>query len=95
MREANAEKRCFHQTHAALFVTISGCLSAGNRRDQHYFVAILKGITLAPQKADVLVVHVDVDEAPQLTGLILDLGRKRREIAVNVLDQRGQVRRLR
>lgn len=42
--------------------------------DQHNLVAILKRIRIAAERADVLVVDVDVDERAQLAVLVLDLG---------------------
>jgi hypothetical protein len=47
--------------------------AAGDGWDQHDFVAILEGVGIAAEEADVFVVYVDVDEAAQLAGLILDL----------------------
>ena len=67
-------------------------LTTGNRRNQHNLVAILKRVRIAAQKAYIFVVHVDVDEAPQLALLVLDLGRKRRKFAVNIGDQSRQIR---
>ena len=77
------EKRC------------AGLESARDRWDQHDLVAILKGIRFAAQEADVFVVDVDVDEAPQLALLILDLGGERGEVRVYVGNQRGQIGRFR
>jgi hypothetical protein len=67
---------------------------ASDRRNQHHLVAVLKGVGIAAEEADVLVVDVDIDEPAQLAGLILDLGRERGEVLVDVGDQRGQVGRV-
>jgi hypothetical protein len=65
--------------------------AAGDRRDEHDFVAVLEDVGLAAEKADVFVVDVDVDEAAELAGVVLDLGGERGERAVDLGDQAGQV----
>ena len=62
--------------------------AARDGRNQHHFVAILKRVGLAAEEADVFVVYVDVDEAAKLALLILDLGGERREVLVDIGDQR-------
>ena len=68
--------------------------AAGDGWDQHDLVAILKGVGLAAEEANVFVVNVNIDKAAQLAGFILDLGGKRGEVPVNVCDQRRQIGRL-
>ena len=65
-----------------------GLQTAGDGRNEHDLVAILKRIGFAAEEADVFVVDVDVDEPPQLALLIFDLGGERWEVAVDVGDQR-------
>jgi hypothetical protein len=50
-----------------------GC-SAGDGGDEHDLIAILEGVGFATEEADVFVVDVDIDEAAQLAGFVLDLG---------------------
>ncbi len=69
--------------------------SAGDGRNQHHLVAVLERVGVAAQKADIFVVHVDVDEAPQLAGLVLDLGGERGKVGVDVGDQGRQIRGIR
>jgi len=66
--------------------------AAGDRWDQHDFVAILEGVGLAAEEADVFVVDVDIDETAELAGLVLDLGGERGKVLVDVGDEAGQVR---
>ena len=66
---------------------LTGCSlseAACDRGDQHDFIAVLEGIGLTAKKADVLVVHIDIDESTQLAGFVLDLRGKRREGGVDV-----------
>ena len=65
--------------------------AAGDRWDEHDLVAILEGVGFAAEEADVFVVDVDVDEAAQLAGFVLDLGGERGEVLVDVGDERGQI----
>ncbi len=65
--------------------------TAGDGRDEHDFVAILKGVGLATEEADVFVVDVDVDEAAKLAGLILDLRGERGEGGVDLGDEAGEI----
>src|SRR3954470_13917532 len=44
--------------------------ASGDGRHDGHLVAVLQRGGLVVQKADVLLVHVDVDEAPQLAGLV-------------------------
>jgi len=68
--------------------------SPGNRRNQHHFIAVLKRIRAASEKPNILVVHVNVDKSPQLARFILDLGRERGKVLVDILNQRGQICRI-
>jgi hypothetical protein len=63
----------------------------GDGRNEHDFVAILEGVGLSAEEADVFVVDVDVDEAAQFAGLVLDLGGEGREVLVDIGDQRGEI----
>ena len=54
---------------------LSFACTACDRWDQHDLIAILEGVRIAAKKANVLVIHIDVDEAPQLARFILDLRR--------------------
>jgi hypothetical protein len=65
--------------------------STGYGWDEHNLVSILKGVGFAAEEADVLIVDIDIDEAAQLAGFVLDLGRERGEILIDVGDQRGQI----
>jgi hypothetical protein len=65
--------------------------SAGDGRDQHDLVAILEGVGVAAEEADVFVVDVDIDEAAEFPGFVLDLGGKCGEFLVDVGDQAGEI----
>lgn len=87
MREAKRGKRCsLHR-----FIEACSLAATGDGRDEHDLVAILEGVGFAAEEADVLVVDVDVDEAPELALLVLDLAGKRGEVLVDVGDKRGEV----
>ncbi len=62
-----------------------------DRRDEHDLIAILEGVGFASEEANVFVIHIDVNEAPELTGLILDLGRECGEVLVDIGDESRQV----
>ena len=47
-------------------VQVVGLAAASDGRDEHDFVAILEGVGFTAEKADVLVIDIDVDEAPEL-----------------------------
>ena len=66
--------------------------AAGDRRDQHHLVPILKRVRIAAEETDVFVVDVDVDELAQLAVLVRDLGGERREGLIELGQQRGKVR---
>ena len=66
-------------------------MATGNGGDEHDLVAILEGVGLASEEADVFVVDVDVDEAAELALLVLDLSGERGEVLVDVGDKRGEV----
>jgi hypothetical protein len=68
--------------------------AAGDRWDEHDLIAILEGVGLAAEEPDVFVVDVDVDEAAEFAGLVLDLGGERGKVLVDVGDEAGQVRGL-
>jgi hypothetical protein len=65
--------------------------AAGDGRDEHDLIALLEAIRLAAQEADVLVIDVDVDEAAQLSGLVLDLGGEGRKVLVDIGDERREI----
>ena len=72
----------------------AGLVAARDRRNQHNFVPVLKRISIPSQKTNVLVIHVNVDEAPQLAGLVFDLCRQRWKIYVDVQNQSREIRSL-
>jgi len=49
---------------------------ARDGRNQHYFIPILKRILLRAQKANILVVHIHVDEPAQLAVFNRELGAR-------------------
>src|ERR1700723_846555 len=65
--------------------------AASDRRDQHDLVAVLEGIGLAAEKADVFVVDVDVDEAAKLAVFAFDLRGERRKGLVDVSKEAGEI----
>src|ERR1700723_4697340 len=65
--------------------------AASDRRDQHDLVAVLEGIGLAAEKADVFVVDVDVDEAAKLAVFAFDLRGERRKGLVDVSEEAGEI----
>ena len=65
--------------------------ATGYGRDEHDLVAVLEGVGLAAEEADVFVVDVDVDEAAKLAGLVLDLGGEGGEVLVDVGDEAGEI----
>jgi hypothetical protein len=67
--------------------------AAGNGRDKHYFVAVLKGVSISAKEAEILVVDVDIDELPQLSAFILDLAGESWKSVIKLGEQSGQVRR--
>ena len=48
--------------------------SSGDRRYQQDFVSILKCVARTAEEADVLFVHVYVQEAPNLAGFVAQVG---------------------
>src|SRR5580698_6908009 len=44
--------------------------TARDRRNEHNLIAILEGVSLSAEEANVLVVDVDIDEAAELTFFI-------------------------
>ena len=68
--------------------------SPGDRRNQHDLVAVLKGVGFSTKKPNVFVVDVNIDEAPELAGFILDLGCERWKILVDIGDKARQIGRL-
>ena len=66
--------------------------AAGDGRDQHDLVAVLEGVRVAAEEADVLVIHVDIDKTTEFPLLVLDLGGECREVLVNIFDERGEIR---
>ncbi len=75
-------------------VTRPSLKSTRNARDQHDLISIRKRVCLSPQKPNVFIVHIYVDEAPQLARIVLHILRQRRIARVEVLQQRLQIRRL-
>ena len=71
------------------FLTQSIGSTAGDGWDEHDFVAILEGVGVAAEKADVFVVDVDVDEAAQLAGFVLDLGGEGGKRSIDFSDKAG------
>src|SRR6266481_664765 len=48
--------------------------TACDRRYQEYFVAVLERIRSATQKANIFLVHINIQEPPRLPGLIPQVG---------------------
>src|ERR1035441_4244023 len=76
--------------------------AAGDRRYEQDLIAVLKGVRSAAQKTDVFLVHINVQEAPHLSGFIpqmgLEIGKLRVEGGKQLTKIRGftsQVRRAR
>src|SRR5439155_8225864 len=59
--------------------------------DDGHLVPVLERRLAAGQEADVLLVHVDVDEAAELPRLLDEPLPEPRELALEVLDQLGHV----
>src|SRR6202051_17574 len=72
------------QTHSRL-------TASGDRWDEHDLVTILKGVAVSTEEANVLFVHVDVDEAAKLPVLILDLGGESGKCLVDVGEETVEV----
>jgi hypothetical protein len=65
--------------------------ATGYRRDEHDLVAILEGVGLAAEEADVFVIDVDVDEATELAVFAFDLGGESREGLVDIRQKASQI----
>ena len=65
--------------------------TSGDGGDEHDFVAVLEGVGLAAEEADVFVVDVDVDEATELAGFVFDLGGERGERRIDLGDKAGEI----
>src|SRR5919202_1137844 len=65
---------------------------ARDRRDDGHFIARLQRRVLALQEADVLFIHIDIDEAPQLALVVAEPLFQSRIRAVEVLDDFGNCR---
>ena len=65
--------------------------AAGDRRDQHDLVALLEGVGVAAEEADVFVVDVNVDEPAELALLVLDLVAERGEGLVDIISRLGRL----
>src|SRR6516225_1765952 len=63
-----------------------------NRRNHQHFIPILKAVLLIPQKADVFLIHIEVDKAPDLPVVSTQMRPQRREPALDIGDQLGQIR---
>src|SRR5665213_2012989 len=70
-------------------------MPARNRRDQHHLIAILERVRIAAQKTNVLIVHIDIDEPPQLPILVLHIRRERGKLYIEFRQQTWQVCRIR
>ncbi len=86
MRPLDLSTCCLHHSASSL-----GLAAAGNGRDEHHFVAVLEGVGLAPEKADVFVIDVDVDEAAELARLVLDLEGERGEGGFDLGDKAREI----
>src|SRR5262245_62820330 len=62
-------------------------VASGDGRDDRHLVAGLQRGLLAVEEADVLFVDVDVNEAPQLSGLVHQAVSEPRELAFEVVDE--------
>ena len=88
MREKKTAKRCSAtEIRCKTLETIrTRDTSSGDGRNKHHLVTILKGVIIATEKTNVFIVHVDVNEAPQSPGLVLDLSRKCWKALVDLSD---------
>src|ERR1700716_2778957 len=59
--------------------------------DEHDLVAILEGVGLAAEEADVFVVNVDVDEAAELAVFAFDLRGESRECLVDIGQKASEI----
>lgn len=69
----------------------SDLTTTSDRRNQHNLIPILERIAIAAQKPDVLIVHIHVDELPQLPVFILDLRPERRIAGIDLGQQSRQI----
>ncbi len=88
MRAAKTRKCCSRIG----FIGFLRLKATGDGRDEHDFIAILKGVGLAAEEANIFIVDVDVDEAAKISLLVLDLGGERGEVLVDISDEGGEVR---
>ena len=56
--------------------------SARDRRHQQHFIPVLKRILRPAQKADVFLVHINVEEAADLSGLVAQVGLQFRKLLI-------------
>ena len=47
--------------------------SARNRGDEQYFIAFLEGVRLSAEEADVFLVHVHIEKAANLSGVVAEM----------------------
>src|SRR5262249_19685222 len=64
---------------------------ASDGRNKHDLIAVLEGIGFAPEKTNVLIIDIDVDEPAKLAILAFDLSCKRRKGLVDIGQQRWKV----
>jgi hypothetical protein len=65
--------------------------AAGYGGDEHDLVAILEGVGLATEEANIFVVNVDVDEAAELAVFAFDLGGKSRECLIDIGQKASEI----
>jgi len=65
-----------------------------DRGNHQNFIAILEGVLLVSEEADVFLVDVEVDETAHLSLLIAEVGLQGGKAGLDVSDQLGQIARV-
>src|SRR5580704_8783291 len=66
--------------------------AARDRRHQQDFVSIAEDVCRATEEADVFLVHVNIEEAAHLAGLVADMRLQFRKLLVQDREQFSQIR---
>src|SRR6266700_6673762 len=65
--------------------------SASNRRHQQHFIAIFECVAGASEKTDVLFIHIDIEEAANLSGIIAQMRLERGELRIERREKLVQI----
>src|ERR1700754_4614890 len=65
--------------------------TAGDGRDDKYFVAVFETVFVVAEKADVFFVDVEIAEAPNLTMVVAQVWVERGKAGLDFGDQLGQI----